>query len=149
MRCDRVRKQIQNWFDTPGSPAMPDSIREHVRKCVPCRVLITRWNAIELQIQSLREHTPNLSPDFTYSLQARLRVEAAGIRRPWIARYWRLTLAGASTAAIMFFLALHLLGGTHPPTNAPPLAAVRNSPTIQKENSPASLSSGLPLANTR
>src|SRR5690349_17169994 len=73
MSCRKIRARIQQWFDAPGVSTISPEIAAHVRECGECKSLITRWNAIELQIQSMKTECPEISPDFAVSLRERLR----------------------------------------------------------------------------
>jgi len=134
---------------------MPPEIKKHVRRCVDCRALITRWNAIELRLQTMREETPRLSADFSLVLQARLRAEQC---RPslswWRGRPWHLALAGASAMLLLAILLFRSLGGTrlletraHPAASSLAVARPMPAPVNQRMVTP-SIAPEFPLANT-
>jgi predicted anti-sigma-YlaC factor YlaD len=124
MRCKKIRARIQQWFDAPGISTMSPEIAAHVRECGECRALITRWNAIELQIQSMKTDCPEISPDFAVSLRERLRnPDSHRVRQPFYMP-WRMIAVGA-TCVLMLIGLLYTLGGPKlfsSPTQEPPLA---------------------------
>lgn len=164
MRCERARRKIQVWLDRSGASPMPPEIRAHVRECGDCRAFITRWNAIELRLQTLREETPRLSSDFSLSLQARLNTERAQMARPASIRRWPFAVAGASMLLLLALLLFQRLGDARQlaartahnvhgwsaarnPPAASSLAVTRPVPPNARLAAP-SLSPDLPLANT-
>lgn len=106
MRCNGAKAKIQCWFDASNVEPVPPDVAEHIRVCANCRGLITRWNAIELRLQAMREESPPLSADFAITLRTRLREESAITVRPAYAMFtWRYALAGAgATAALVAIL---------------------------------------------
>ena len=109
MRCSKTRKRLQEWFDKPVSPLPPD-VAEHVRNCTDCRSLVTRWNAIELELQAMKGEGPILPADFAASVRKRLR--QPDVRAPWRmpAYAWRFATAGAAVLVAAAAL-LYVLGG--------------------------------------
>ena len=73
LRCRRVRGTLERWLDSRAATPMPQHVAEHIRECSDCRTYVTRWNAVELQLRSVRDAWP-----------ARHEVEAvmAGLARP-------------------------------------------------------------------
>ena len=128
MLCSTNRKRLQEWFDKPVSP-LPRDVAAHVKQCTNCRTLVTRWNAIELQIQSMKNEGPELAPDFADTVRRRLR--EPDVPRPWQMPFlaWR---AATLCAAAMVVLAavLYVLGGMRilNPVPHPESAAVVPAP---------------------
>ncbi len=53
--CRRMRRAIDEWLDSRSALSMPSDVAEHIRDCPSCRSYITAWNAVELQMRSLRD----------------------------------------------------------------------------------------------
>src|SRR6266478_851789 len=109
MLCSTNRKRLQEWFDKPVSP-LPTDVPAHVKQCSNCRTLVTRWNAIELQIQSMKNEGPELGPDFADAVRRRLR--EPDVPRPWQLPFsaWRAATLCAATVVVAAAL-LYVLGG--------------------------------------
>jgi predicted anti-sigma-YlaC factor YlaD len=97
MGCKPYRARLHDWLDTPSPASLPPELAEHVRACEYCRVLVKRWNAIEVQMLTMRNESPQISPDFRESLAARLEAPAPRftIRMPYVNRRYALALASA------------------------------------------------------
>jgi predicted anti-sigma-YlaC factor YlaD len=153
MRCENSRARIQEWLDTPGATAMSPEIGEHIRECTECRGFIKKWNSIELGLQSMREQAPQLSSDFSFSVQSRIQAEQAASRSPWSFRPWHFALVGASAAALFIAMFFHFSGGVrtnrgnvHNPASS--LAAAREAaPNHSMEPTNPSLAT-FPLVGT-
>jgi predicted anti-sigma-YlaC factor YlaD len=155
MRCDSVREKIHHWFDRPGAAAIPEEVGQHIKVCTDCRVFISRWNSIELCIQSMREEMPELSAGFQSRLAQRLQNAAPAPRRPLLIQHWRWTAVGVAT---MLLIALFLMRGMigfdrhGAPANRivrPSTEIMRPAPLQRTGEPPAvPLSSDMPMANT-
>jgi predicted anti-sigma-YlaC factor YlaD len=117
MHCRKTRKRLQEWFDQPVAP-LPSDVAAHVKECTDCRALVTRWNAIELQIQAMKSEEISPSADIAASVRKRLR--EPDIRAPWRVPVMAWRLAGAGAAAMVAAAALfYVLGGMRILTPAP------------------------------
>jgi predicted anti-sigma-YlaC factor YlaD len=155
MRCDSVREKIHHWFDKPGAAAIPEEVGQHLKVCAECRVFISRWNAIELRMQSMREETPELSPGFQTRLAERLQKVAPMPRRPLLIQYWRWTAVGMATMLLIaLFLMRGMIGFDRHGASAnrivrPSTEMMRPAPLQRTGEPPAvPLSSDMPMANT-
>ena len=70
MSCTIYREMMQEWFDTAGTPGMPDELRDHVRICTDCTQYIRQWNSLEVSLRSIRDDVPSMSYDFRSNLKA-------------------------------------------------------------------------------
>lgn len=97
MGCKPYRARLHEWLDTPSPASLPPELADHVRSCEDCRVLVKRWNAIEVQMLAMRTETPQISPDFRESLAARLQTPSPRFtfRMPYVNRRYALVLASA------------------------------------------------------
>lgn len=152
MHCARIRDRIQDWFDTPGAPAMPDDVRTHVHDCAECRTFIQRWNRIEAGLQTLREDAPRLSADFHASLRS--RVERQPLRRArladlQIARFARPTqfAMGAACAALLLLFLAHVVISSRMLVGASPTHFAITSPRVSSPER-GGPSSSLPFVRT-
>lgn len=148
MHCARIRDRIQDWFDSPGAPAMPDDVREHVHACAECRAFIQRWNRIEAGLQSLREDAPRLSLDFHSSLRARVerlpsgRPRFADLQIARFARPAQLAMSAACVALLLLFLARVVIG-SHLLVGGSPTHLAITSPHLGAPERGAGSSTGL------
>jgi predicted anti-sigma-YlaC factor YlaD len=127
---------------------MPEEIREHIHDCSDCRSFIKRWNAVEAGLMSMRGAAPQLSPDFSHSLHARLRAGQVKRERMRVPVKWTFAVAGASSLAVLVLLVLYLVGAKHSGVPALSGAAYANGrPGGSVPDSPSPFSN-LPLANT-
>lgn len=138
-----------------GASSMPAELGRHVRECVDCRAFITRWNAIELRLQALRDESTPVSPGFDRAVLARLRDARTSPRRPRRIELWRFAIAGASAAIAGVALALYFGAAAPIKLRSPQHAAAVTSATRPaaslRGGYPVSppLPSSLPLANAR
>lgn len=158
MRCNSCREQLHNWFDSQGSAQMPPDVQEHVRDCSDCRAVIRSWNAVDLGMQSLKDHTSaSLSSDFSLALRARLAHEEAGrrVRTPflWFPALPRLQYARVAMAAlaiIALVLAAKYTGAVYILfAHKPPVITASSGPAVPRtDDQKPAIPPDLPFANT-
>ena len=112
MSCKRIRHEMHRWLDSALPGAMPKPIRDHIRTCSDCHLLLKQWNAIEVGLVSMRTQTPAVSASFASGLDKRLEGVSQGssilnaLRRLAPPRQARLVLAGGTLAllALLFYM---------------------------------------------
>jgi len=56
--CARIMPEIQNWLDSAGRSAMPDTVRDHIRSCSSCYGFVRQWNAVEMDLTQIKNSAP-------------------------------------------------------------------------------------------
>ncbi len=111
MSCTNYREKIQDWFDAPGAPSMPDELRDHVRVCTDCTQHIRNWNSLEISLRSIRDQIPQMSADFRSNLNAAI-IEREK-RTVWMSlkHHRSPVFAFAASAAVIGAIAIYMFSG--------------------------------------
>lgn len=99
--CESIREQIHHWLDEPRVPCMPEPVAAHIRQCGACRAFISRWNAIELGLQGMRDEGPVVTGDFAVAIRGRLRQPPPSLWTLWRPAVARGTMAAAACVLLL------------------------------------------------
>ena len=133
MGCKPYRTRLHDWLDTPSPASLPPELAEHVRVCEDCRLLVKRWNAIEVQMLAMRTESPQISPDFRESLAVRLDAPSPRFRfrMPYIDRRYAMAFASAIILIVVIAVSLVFRPSGHSNPNA--LAGKPHNPSLDQQ----------------
>ncbi len=112
MMCEMTREKIHHWLDGARGGTLPPDLAEHLRSCGECRSFVSRWNGIELQLQSIREEIRPSSLDFSTAVRYRLEQPRPRFALRLPVYVPRVGLAGSAALAVVIALLYVLLSGT-------------------------------------
>ena len=133
MKCTEIGERLLDIV--AGMPVEPE-VEGHLRTCTACREQLEEWR----RTMNLLEEwpAPEPSPYFDTRLGARLREEAASVRRPWWGWVRKPVLAGALAVLLMLggFLAnpFHSLQPPNIAVTAQPGTAVGDLQSLDKNH---------------